>query len=79
MKAVAKACGKTPKQIRDSFKASGDLGTVVAQGKKAQNTLGNFFGGGGPKQAAKTKAALAFKDVFARFKRISEISGNSSV
>ena len=45
MKAVAKACGKTPKQIRDSFKASGDLGTVVAQGKKAQNTIGNFFGG----------------------------------
>ena len=35
LKSVAKACGKTPKQIRDAFKEEGDLGTVVAKGKKS--------------------------------------------
>ena len=29
LKSVAKACGKTPKQIRDVFKVEGDLGAVV--------------------------------------------------
>ena len=33
-KSVAKACGKSLKQIRDSFKEEGDLGLVVALGKK---------------------------------------------
>ena len=64
LKSVAKACGKTPKQIRDAFKEEGDLGAVVFQGKKEQNTLGSFFGAA--KTAAK-KPALLFKDVFARF------------
>ena len=34
LKSVAKSCGKTPKQIRDAFKAEGDLGVVIFQGKK---------------------------------------------
>jgi len=29
LKSVAKACGKSPAQIRDSFKKEGDLGLVV--------------------------------------------------
>lgn len=33
VKAVAKACGKLPKEIRDCFKAEGDLGIVVQKGK----------------------------------------------
>ena len=74
LKSVAKACGKTPKQIRDVFKVEGDLGAVVYSSKKSQKSLGNFFGG-----AAKKKAGLLFKDVFGTFLRISEMSGNSSV
>ena len=34
VKAVAKACGKTPKEIRESYKDEGDLGLVVQKGKK---------------------------------------------
>lgn len=43
LKAVAKGCGKTPKQIRDQFQKEGDLGSVIQQGKSTQNTLGSFF------------------------------------
>ena len=35
LKSVAKSCGKSAKQIRDSFKETGDLGAVVAKGKKS--------------------------------------------
>ena len=35
LKSVAKACGKTPKQIRDVFKVEGDLGAVVYSSKKS--------------------------------------------
>lgn len=35
LKSVAKSCGKTPKQIRDAFKEEGDLGVIVAKGKKS--------------------------------------------
>ena len=62
LKSVAKACGKTPKQIRELFQKEGDLGTVVAVGKKSQNTIGSFFGG-----ASKKKAPLTFDQVFAAF------------
>jgi len=34
VKAIAKACGKTPKEIRDIYKDEGDLGAVVQKGKK---------------------------------------------
>lgn len=75
LKSCAKACGKTPKQIRDAFKEEGDLGAIVAKGKKSQNTLGSFFGGA----KANKKKVLLFKDLFATFKKISTMSGNSSV
>ena len=35
LKAVAKACGKSPKQIREQFQKEGDLGIVVLQGKSS--------------------------------------------
>lgn len=76
LKSVAKACGKTPKQIRDAFKEEGDLGTVVAKGKKSQNTLGSFFGGA---KAAQKKEPLLFREVFGRFHKIAEMSGNASM
>ena len=62
LKSVAKACGKTPKQIRELFQKEGDLGTVVAVGKKSQNTIGSFFGG-----AAKKKDPITFDYVFSSF------------
>ena len=33
VKAIAKACGKTPKEIREQYKEDGDLGLVVQKGK----------------------------------------------
>jgi len=33
VKSVAKACGKLPKEIRDLYKAEGDLGIVIQKGK----------------------------------------------
>ena len=74
LKSVAKACGKSPTQIRDSFKKEGDLGLVVQLGKSTQNTLGSFF----TKKTTEAKAALNFKTVFEAFKKISKTSGNSS-
>ena len=76
LKAVAKGCGKSVKQIRDLFKAEGDLGTVVAKSKKSQNTIGTFFT---KSAAAKKKEGLLFKDVFAAFDKIARTQGNSSV
>ena len=72
LKSVAKACGKTPAEIRKLFQKEGDLGIVVAEGKKSQNTLGSFFG------ASKKKAALCFIDVFNAFKKIANTSGTGS-
>lgn len=74
LKSVAKACGKSTTQIRDSFKKEGDLGLVVQLGKSTQNTLGSFF----TKKTTETKAALIFKTVFEAFKKIARTSGNSS-
>ena len=62
LKSVARACGKTPKQIRELFQKEGDLGSVVAAGKKSQNTIGNFFVG-----STKKKEPLTFSNVFAAF------------
>ena len=75
LKCVAKSCGKSLAQIRTAFREEGDLGAVISLGKKTQNTLGNFFAA----TNAKKKTKLLFKDVFGAFKRISELSGNSSV
>ena len=35
VKAIAKACGKLPKEIREQFKIEGDLGIVIQKGKNA--------------------------------------------
>ena len=43
VKAISKACGKTPKEIRELYKDEGDLGAVVQKGKSTQGTLGGFF------------------------------------
>ena len=72
LKCVAKSCGKTPTQIRTAFKEEGDLGAVISQGKKSQNTIGSFFGSA----SAKKKTKLLFKNVFGAFLHISEMSGN---
>lgn len=75
LKSVAKACGKSAAQIRESFKKEGDLGLVAQLGKSTQNTLGSFF----TKKSAEPKAALTFKTVFENFKRIAKLSGSNSV
>lgn len=74
LKSVAKACGKSPTQIREQFKKEGDLGLVVQLGKSTQNTLGSFF----TKKNAEPKAGLTFKQVFEAFKKIGKSSGNNS-
>ena len=43
VKAVSKATGKAPKDIREMYKQLGDLGDVVESGKGKMTTLGGFF------------------------------------
>lgn len=74
LKSVAKACGKSPAQIREAFKKEGDLGLVAQLGKSTQNTLGSFFA----KKSAAPKAGLTFRQVFEGFKKIGRTSGNNS-
>lgn len=76
LKSVAKACGKSPAQIREQFKKEGDLGLVAQMGKSTQNTLGSFF----TKKTVSTepKAGITFKQVFESFKKIAKTSGNNS-
>lgn len=76
LKSVAKACGKSPKQIREQFHKEGDLGVVVAVGKKSQNTIGNFFGA---VTKVKKTQGLTFSHVFNSFTKIANMSGNSSM
>ena len=75
VKAIAKACGKTPKEIRELYKEEGDLGAVVQKGKSTQGTLGGFF----KKTAGNTKKKdLLFNHVFSEFRKIAKTSGNNS-
>ena len=75
VKAIAKACGKTPKEIREIYKDEGDLGSVVQHGKSTQGTLGGFF----KKQNANAqKKQLLFSHVFSEFRKIAKTSGNNS-
>ena len=74
VKAIAKACGKTPKEVRDIYKDEGDLGSVVQKGKKNQGTLGGFF----KTKSTATKKELTFRHVFDEFRRIAKTSGNNS-
>lgn len=74
VKAIAKACGKAPKEIRELYKEEGDLGLVVQKGKSTQGTLGGFF----KTTASKQKKILYFNHVFSEFRRIASTSGSSS-
>lgn len=60
VKAVAKACGKLPKEVRELYKQEGDLGLVVQKGKKNMSTLGGFFKTAKPV----VKKYLTFSTVF---------------
>ena len=75
VKAIAKACGKTPKEIRELYKEEGDLGAVVQKGKSTQGTLGGFFK---KANASTQKKQLTFNHVFSEFRRIAQTSGNNS-
>ena len=60
--AIAKACGKTPKEIKALKKEHGDLGTVVALSKRTTGTLGGFFAKKTPPK--EKNGYLKFNDVF---------------
>ena len=66
VKAISKACGKTPKEIRELYKEEGDLGAVAQKSKKGQGTLGGFF----KKTTATAKKSLTFHHVFTEFRKI---------
>jgi DNA ligase-1 len=75
VKAIAKACGKTPKEIRELYKEEGDLGGVIQKGKSTQGTLGGFFK---KTNASAQKKELTFNHVFSEFRKIAQTSGNNS-
>lgn len=61
VKAVAKASGKSTKDIREMYKQMGDLGDVIESAKGKMTTLGGFF----KKKTPETeKKALTFNHVF---------------
>lgn len=74
VKAVAKACGKLPKDIRALFKQEGDLGLVVQKGKNLQGTLGGFF----KKNEVTNTKNITFERVFYDFRRIAKMNGEGS-
>lgn len=74
--AIAKACGKSLKDIRTLKKNEGDYGTVVQMSKSSQSTMGTFFKKAVVKETA--KKYLKFNHVFSEFHRISKCSGNNS-
>lgn len=75
VKAIAKATGKTPKEIRTLYQDEGDLGIVAMKGKSTQGTLGGFF----MKKAANApKKSLTFHHVFQEFRKIAKTSGDKS-
>ena len=43
VKAVAKSCGMTEKQVRENNIKTGDLGEVAQNSKRSQKTLGAFL------------------------------------
>ena len=76
VKAVAKATGKSTKDIREMYKNLGDLGDVVEQAKGKMTTLGGFFVKKTPSDSA--KKSLTFNHVFSEFRRLAQISGKDS-
>lgn len=75
VKAIAKATGKTPKEIRTLYQEEGDLGSVAQKGKSTQGTLGGFFV---KKAADGPKKSLTFTHVFSEFRKIAKTSGDKS-
>ena len=43
VKAIAVACGKSPREVKEMYKKEGDLGAIVEKGKSKQATLLGFF------------------------------------
>lgn len=74
VKAISKACGKAPKDIREMYKQEGDLGKVAQLSKSSQATLGGFF----KKSVSEAKKILTFNHVFQEFRKIAKTSGNNS-
>ena len=74
VKAIAKACGKLPKEVRSLYHSEGDLGIVVQKGKKDQKTLGGFFKSSKPT----VKKHLLFNNVFQQFRKIAQTAGKDS-
>jgi len=74
VKAISKACGKTPKEIRTLYQEEGDLGDVVMKAKSTTGTLGGFFS----KKTTTEKKWLTFHHVFSEFRRIAKTSGDKS-
>lgn len=75
VKAIAKATGKTPKEIRSLYQEEGDLGSVAMKSKSTQGTLGGFFV---KKAADAPKKSLTFTHVFSEFRKIAKTSGDKS-
>jgi DNA ligase-1 len=75
VKAVAKATGKSTKDIREMYKQMGDLGDVIESAKGSMTTLGGFFKKKSPENE---KKALTFNHVFQEFRRIATTSGKDS-
>jgi DNA ligase-1 len=74
VKAIAKATGKTPKEIRTLYQDEGDLGAVAAKCKSTTGTLGGFF----KKATPAAKKILTFDHVFQEFRKIAKTSGDKS-
>lgn len=74
VKAIAKATGKAPKEIRALYQDEGDLGSVAVKCKTTQSSLGGFF----VKKSNAPKKSLTFNHVFQEFRRVAKTSGDKS-
>jgi DNA ligase-1 len=71
-KAISKSCGKSEKQIRDSFQIEGDLGEVAMKAKLTQKTMDSYF------IKKKEIGSLTINRVFDTLVKISRCKGNNS-
>ena len=71
IKAVAEATGTAVPMIKQKYESVGDLGSVAANCKGKQKTIGGFFGA-----AAKTPLTVA--EVLKTFREIAETKGSQS-
>jgi len=73
VKAIAKASGRSEKQIRDSNNQIGDLGKVAAQSKASQSTMDKFF-----IKNKKAETVVTLRRVMETLRRIAKMKGNNS-